>query len=71
MQSAALRDFAPLYVAYGVIRIAPTGSKASPNVRYAFIGDPNLCVPTNQLDVPKHKVAALQPAARGQEPRGR
>ena len=23
----------------GVIRVAPTGSKASPNVRYAFNGD--------------------------------
>ena len=25
--------------ATGVIRVAPTGSKASPNVRYAFNGD--------------------------------
>ena len=29
-----------------------TGSKASPNVRYAFNGDRILCVATNQRDVP-------------------
>ena len=27
------------YLRFGVIRVAPTGSKASPNVRYAFNGD--------------------------------
>ena len=29
--------------ATGVIRVAPTGSKASPNVRYDFNGDRILC----------------------------
>ena len=28
-----------LDVSFGVIRVAPTGSKASPNVRYAFNSD--------------------------------
>ena len=38
--------------ATGVIRVAPTGSKASPNVRYAFNSDQNLCVATNRRQVP-------------------
>ena len=33
-----------------VIRVAPTGSKASPNVRYAFNGGLNLCVATNRRE---------------------
>ena len=38
---------APRFYAARVIRVAPTGSKASPNVRYAFNSDRILCVATN------------------------
>ena len=41
-----------------VIRVALTGSKASPNVRYAFNGGLNSCVATNRRHVPGHKIAA-------------
>jgi hypothetical protein len=40
-----------------VIRVAPTGSKASPNVRYAFNGDRNQCVATNRRRVPGPDIA--------------
>ncbi len=39
----------------GVIRVAPTGSKASPNVRYAFNGD-RICA-SQLTDIMCHKAA--------------
>ena len=40
-----------------VIRVAPTGSKASPNVRYDFNGDQILCV-NEPTHVPEGDVGA-------------
>jgi hypothetical protein len=57
----------------GVIRVTPTGSKASPNVRYAFNSDRILCGATNRRDVPDqtHTVQQKSPLTRSPRQRGR